>query len=219
MSLAVFVLSIFLLLDKTSYQPKPRSMFSLVIPDFNKVIVATFLIHIDTVSLSMSQFFENFSMFSITHPPSSYVISLPLLYPVPDTSFVPSATLPQSLQVYTHRSCTDTGPPTDSSPMTPSSMMTVLSSPTNLPISIQKGTRSCCNLHSIYNFLTYHCLSSPYSAFVSTLSSVFVPQTVHEALSHLDWKQVMVEEMAVLYSSGTWDLVTLPDGKTPIGCC
>ena len=42
---------------------------------------------------------------------------------------------------------------------------------------------------------------------------------MHEALSHPDWKQAMVEEMAALHSSGTWDLVTLPAGKTPVGCC
>ena len=28
----------------------------------------------------------------------------------------------------------------------------------------------------------------------------------------------MVEEMAALHSSGTWDLVTLPVNKTPVGC-
>ena len=28
----------------------------------------------------------------------------------------------------------------------------------------------------------------------------------------------MVEEMAALHSSGTWDLVTLPTSKTSIGC-
>ena len=53
-SLVVFVLSIFLLLDKTSSQPKPRSVSSLVILSFNLVIVATLLIHIDTLSLPMS---------------------------------------------------------------------------------------------------------------------------------------------------------------------
>ena len=55
-SLVVFVLSIFLLLDKTSFQPKPRSVSSSVIPGFNEVIVATLLIHIDTLSLPMSHF-------------------------------------------------------------------------------------------------------------------------------------------------------------------
>ena len=37
-------------------------------------------------------FFENSSMFPTTHPPSSNIISLPLLYPVLDTSSVPPAT-------------------------------------------------------------------------------------------------------------------------------
>ena len=56
MYLVVFVLSIFLLLTKTSSQPKPRSVSSSVIPGFNKDIVATLLIRIDTLSLSMSHF-------------------------------------------------------------------------------------------------------------------------------------------------------------------
>ena len=41
---------------------------------------------------------------------------------------------------------------------------------------------------------------------------------MHEALSHPVWKQTIVEEMAALHSTGTWDLVTLPFGKSPIGC-
>ena len=157
-------------------------------------------------------------MFPITHPPSSYVISLPLLYLASDTSLVPPATPPRPLHIYTRLPRTDTRPSTDSSPMAPSSTTPILSSPTNLPIVIRKGTRSSCNPHPIYNFLTYHRLSSPNSAFVSTLFSVYVPQTVHEALSHLGWKQAMVEEMVALYSSGTWDPVTLPASKTTIGC-
>ena len=28
----------------------------------------------------------------------------------------------------------------------------------------------------------------------------------------------MVENMAALHSSGTWDPITLPAGKTPVGC-
>ena len=52
-SLVVFVWSIFLLLDKTSFQPKPQSVSSSVIPSFNEVIVATLLIHIDSLSLTL----------------------------------------------------------------------------------------------------------------------------------------------------------------------
>ena len=82
-------------------------------------------------------------------------------------------------------------------------MTPVLSSPANLPIVIQKGTHSSRNPHPIYNFLTYHRLSSSYFAFVSTLPSVYVPKTVHETLSHPHWKQAIVEEIVALHSSGT----------------
>ena len=157
-------------------------------------------------------------MFPTTHPPSSDVITLPLLYPIPDTSSVPPATPSQPLQVYTRRTRTDIGPPSDSSAMTPSSMMLVLPSLVDLPIAIQKGTCSSCNPHPIYNFLTYHRLPSPYSAFNSTLSFVSLPKIVHEALSHPGWKQAMVKEMVALHSTGTCYLVPLPAGKSPIGC-
>ena len=66
--------------------------------------------------------------------------------------------------------------------------------------------------------MSYHRLSSPYSAFISTLSSVSLPNTAHEALSHPGWKQAMIEEIVALHSTGTWDLVPLPAGKSPIGC-
>ena len=50
------------------------------------------------------------------------------------------------------------------------------------------------------------------------MSSVSLPKTVHEALSHPSWKQAMVEEMVTLHSTGTWDLVTLPARKSSVGC-
>ncbi|XP_019184808.1 PREDICTED: uncharacterized protein LOC109179764 [Ipomoea nil] len=50
------------------------------------------------------------------------------------------------------------------------------------------------------------------------LSSVSVPNSVREALSHPGWQQAMVDEMVALQSSGTWDLVPLPPGKTVVGC-
>ena len=40
---------------------------------------------------------------------------------------------------------------------------------------------------------------------------------MHEALSHPSWKQAMVEEMITLHSTSTWDQVTLPAGKSPVG--
>ena len=142
-------------------------------------------------------------MFITTHPPSSDVIFLPLLYLVPYISFVPSATPPRPLHIYTRRLTTDTEPPADSSTMAPSSLMLVLPSPADLPIAVRKGTCSSHNPHPIYNFLTYHRLSSPYSAFISTLSFVSLPKTMHDALSHPSWKQALVEKMDALHSTGT----------------
>ena len=52
------------------------------------------------------------------------------------------------------------------------------------PIAIRKGTRSTCNPHPIYNFLSYHRLSPSYSSFVFSLSSITIPSTVREALNH-----------------------------------
>ena len=86
------------------------------------------------------------------------------------------------------------------------------------PIATSKGIRSTRNLHPIYTFLSYHRLSTPYFAFVSTLSFVPLPRNVHEALSDPGWKQAMMDEMAALHSSGTWDLVPLPPGKSTVGC-
>ena len=90
-------------------------------------------------------FFENSSMFPISHPPSSDVISLPLFYPVPDTLHVPSTTPPRPLQLYTLCPRTDIGFPADSSPMGPSSTTPVLPSLADLPIAIRKGTCSSRN--------------------------------------------------------------------------
>ena len=93
-------------------------------------------------------------MFPTTHPSRSDVISLPLLYPVPDTSYVPLATPPRPLQVYTRPPHTDIGPSVDLAPRAPSSSTSVVSSPADLPIAIRKGTHSSRNPHPIYNFLT-----------------------------------------------------------------
>ena len=81
-SLVVSVLSIFLLLDKRSFQPKPRSGSSLVIPGFNEVIVATFLIHINTLSLPMSHFLRTL-LYSLS---TTLPVLMSYLYPF----FIPS---------------------------------------------------------------------------------------------------------------------------------
>ena len=88
----------------------------------------------------------------------------------------------------------------------------------DLPIALRKGNRSTRNPHPIYNCLSYHRLSPSYCTVVSSLSSISVPKNVSEALSDPRWTQAMVEEMTALHANGTWDLVSLPPGKSLVGC-
>nr|CAN79672.1 hypothetical protein VITISV_012210 [Vitis vinifera] len=144
------------------------------------------------------------------------VLPLPIVSP---SDVVP----PRPLQAY-HRRPRVAAPlpfakaPADSLPIPSASPAPALPSPDDLPIAIRKGTRSTHNPHPIYNFLSYHRLSSPYSAFVSAISFVSFPKSTHEALSHPGWRQAMVDEMDALHSNGTWDLVVLPSGKFTVGC-
>ena len=101
--------------------------------------------------------------------------------------------------------------------MPQSSPAPVPQSSDDLPIAIWKGTRSTSNPHPVYNFLSFQCLSLPFFAFVSTLSSVSTPKSTSEALSHPGWKQAMAEEMDALYSHDTWELVALPPDKSLVG--
>ncbi|RVW96895.1 Retrovirus-related Pol polyprotein from transposon RE1 [Vitis vinifera] len=155
-----------------------------------------------------------------THP---YFLSADVTFFEDSPFFSSSESLPIS-EVYHRRHCVVTPPlssaevPDDSPPIPPISPTPALSSTDHLPIALRKGNRSTRNPHPIYNFLSYHRLFSSYSAFVSTLSSIYLPKSTSEALSHPGWRQAMVDEMAALHSNGTWDLVSLPLGKFTVGC-
>ncbi|RVW91403.1 Retrovirus-related Pol polyprotein from transposon RE1 [Vitis vinifera] len=163
-------------------------------------------------------FFEDSPFFSTTSEslPVSEVLPIPIVSP-------PDAMPPRPLQVY-HRRPRVVAPlpfpeaPADSLPIPSASPAPALPSPNDLPIAVRKGTRSTRNPHPIYNFLSYHRLSSPYSAFVSAISSVSLPKSTHEALSPSRLATGNVDEMAALHSNGTWDLVVLPSGKSTVGC-
>jgi len=102
--------------------------------------------------------------------------------------------------------------------MDPSSSSSSLDSDHTWSIALRKGILTTCNPHPIYNFLSYHCLSPPYFSFVSSLSTIKVPNNVDEALGHPGWRQAMIDEMQTLEHSGTWELVSLPPGRKPVGC-
>ena len=130
-------------------------------------------------------FFKSSSFFSSKeHPHVSDVLHVPLVFPPPDFPYPPTDVMTRPLHVYTCRSRPPTRPLADSSFMPPSSPTPVPQPLDDLPIAIRKGTRSTCNPHLVYNFLSYHRLSLPYFAFVSTLYFVFIPTSTSEALSH-----------------------------------
>ncbi|RVW35798.1 Retrovirus-related Pol polyprotein from transposon RE1 [Vitis vinifera] len=61
--------------------------------------------------------------------------------------------------------------------------------------------------------------ASPASARLLLLTyPLLFGKSTPEALSHLGWRQAMVDEMTTLHSNGTWDLVVLPSGKSTVGC-
>ena len=107
--------------------------------------------------------------------------------------------------------------PTTSDPAPPSSDL-------HLPIALRKESRTCPSVyrqsttHPISNFVSYDSLSPSYKCFITSLSSVSIPKTIAEALSHYGWRSAMLEEMSALNTNKTWELVPLPSGKSTVGC-
>ena len=172
-----------------------------------------YFISADVTFFEDSPFSSSFESLLVTE-----VLPLPIISP-PIFDDVPS----RPLLVYhlRHRSVVplpSVEAPVDSLPIPSGSPTPTLPLADNLPIAFRKGNRSTSNPHPIYNFLSYHCLSSPYSAFVFAISSVSLPKNTNEALSHPGWRQAMVDEMAALHSTDTWDLIVLPFGKVLVGC-
>ena len=163
-------------------------------------------------------FFEDSYFFSSApRPPVLDVLSIHLVLPSPDFPSPPTDVVTRPLQVYTRRPRPPPRPLVEASSMPQSSPTPVPQLSDDLPIAMRKGTRSTSNPHPVYNFLSFHRLSLPYFAFISTLSSLSTPKSTSEAFSHPSWKHAMAEEMDALYSNGTWEFVTLPPGKSPIG--
>uniref|UniRef100_A0A2N9GHQ2 Integrase catalytic domain-containing protein n=1 Tax=Fagus sylvatica TaxID=28930 RepID=A0A2N9GHQ2_FAGSY len=87
----------------------------------------------------------------------------------------------------------------------------------DLPIAIRKGKRTCTE-HPISNCVSFDHLSPSFKAFSLSLSSLVVPKSYREALSHPGWRKAMEEEMHALELNHTWDLIPKPAG-TSIGEC
>ncbi|KAM2165513.1 hypothetical protein ACFX1R_039652 [Malus domestica] len=55
-------------------------------------------------------------------------------------------------------------------------------------------------------------------SFVNQLSTVYIPNSVQEALANPRWKESMNEELRSLKKNATWELLDLLAGKKPVGC-
>uniref|UniRef100_A0A2N9HHL8 Integrase catalytic domain-containing protein n=1 Tax=Fagus sylvatica TaxID=28930 RepID=A0A2N9HHL8_FAGSY len=153
-----------------------------------------------------------------TSPVSISSIPLFLVPPVPPIS-----------QVYVRRRNQDVPlvpppPPVEFSlPLPPSASPSADSPPPqstsdlDLPIAIRKGKRTCTE-HPISNCVSFDHLSPSFKAFSLSLSSLVVPKSYREALSHPGWRKAMEEEMHALELNHTWDLIPKPAGTSIVGC-
>ena len=152
----------------------------------------------DATFFEDSPFFSSSESLPVTEVLPLLIISSPIFDDVPS----------RPLQVYHRRhrfvfSLPSAEAPADSLPIYSAFPTPVLPLADNLPIALRKGNRSTSNPHPIYNFLSYHRLSSPYFAYVYAISFVSFPKNTNEALSHPGWQQAMVDEMAALHSTDT----------------
>lgn len=68
------------------------------------------------------------------------------------------------------------------------------------PLALRKGRRSCYTDHPLHKFINYSRLSPSHRTFVSSLSSISIPNTIAEAIAHPGWRAAMQEEMHALHS-------------------
>jgi uncharacterized membrane protein YgcG len=151
------------------------------------------------------------------------ILSSPVIpTPIP---FAPQA--PPISQVYVrrrHHGVPLVPPIVESPPLLPSSASTSTDLPLpqstsdlDLPIALRKSKRTCTE-HPISNYVSFDHLSSSFKAFSLSVSSIVVPKSYREALSHPGWRKAMVEEMHALDLNHTWDLVHKPAGTSIVGC-
>lgn len=72
------------------------------------------------------------------------------------------------------------------------------------------STSHISNLAHTYTDPQFHC-------FLTSLTSTLDPVSFKEVVAHTHWVTTMNSELEALESNNTWDVVTLPHGKTAIG--
>lgn len=93
----------------------------------------------------------------------------------------------------------------------------IITADIDIPIAKRKGVRTCTQ-HPIERYVSYGKLSQSYRSFVAAVDSVEIPRNIQEALQKPEWAAAVTEEVQALVKNGTWEVTTIPKGKTTVGC-
>ncbi|XP_070053224.1 uncharacterized protein [Nicotiana tomentosiformis] len=72
--------------------------------------------------------------------------------------------------------------------------------------------------YAISKFLTYDNLIPTYQACLTAASNIIEPNFYSEAMKYPKWVDAIKTENEALQNNHTWDIVSLLEGKIPIGC-
>jgi hypothetical protein len=81
------------------------------------------------------------------------------------------------------------------------------SAPSESPTDIRRSTRVRAPPSHLSD---YHCYFA--------LTTLHEPHTYREATTNPLWQQAMANELNALHKTHTWDMTTLPPGKSAVGC-
>lgn len=93
----------------------------------------------------------------------------------------------------------------DPTPIPVSSSFDPTPSNLELPVVLHKGKCQC--TYPISNFVSYNYLSPCF--LLAFLDSISIPKTIQKALSHLGWRDTMLEKIYVLDKTGSQNLLDL----------
>ncbi|XP_016451704.1 putative mitochondrial protein AtMg00820 [Nicotiana tabacum] len=72
--------------------------------------------------------------------------------------------------------------------------------------------------YALDKYISYDRISPKYQAYVAATSSITEPTSYSQVVQDLKWVDAMNEEIKALENNHTSDIITLPEGKRPIGC-
>jgi Reverse transcriptase (RNA-dependent DNA polymerase) len=73
-------------------------------------------------------------------------------------------------------------------------------------------------MYPIQDYISYKKVSPTYRAYLGNITHQTEPTTWEDANQHPVWQKAMNEELQALEKNHTWDIVSLPQGKKPVGC-